>query len=78
MPSYIAEGPTATPFNRAVVNRTRRYHPAIDAMPRGAGRRSQAGSRSDLFKQRLTASPTYIQEYGEDMPEIVNWRWNAE
>jgi xylulose-5-phosphate/fructose-6-phosphate phosphoketolase len=39
----------------------------------------QTGSRGDYLRQKLqdklVQHKQYIDEYGEDMPEIRNWKW---
>ena len=42
----------------------------------------QLGARAAYFKQairdRLIGHRQYIEEHGEDMPEITGWRWSED
>jgi xylulose-5-phosphate/fructose-6-phosphate phosphoketolase len=52
-----------------------RFHLVMDTIDR----LPQTGSRGDHLRQRLqdklVEHKQYIDRYGEDMPEIRNWRW---
>ena len=73
---YKEEGTITTPFDMAVLNDLDRFHLAIDAIER----LPQLGARAAYFKQamtdRLTEHSLYIRRYGEDMPEVRDWRWD--
>jgi xylulose-5-phosphate/fructose-6-phosphate phosphoketolase len=72
---YKEEGTITTPFDMAVLNDLDRFHLAGDALVR----MPQHGARSDGLRRHLEAKLTehraYIREYGEDLPEIRDWRW---
>ncbi|MFC0624619.1 phosphoketolase family protein [Kribbella deserti] len=72
---YIEEGTTTTPFDMVVRNNLDRYHLAMDVIDRVPG----LGSRALTFRQYLedqrVRHHAYVTEYGEDMPEIREWRW---
>ena len=34
-----------------------------------------AGKEKMAIEEKLIAHKTYIQQYGEEMPEIRNWQW---
>jgi xylulose-5-phosphate/fructose-6-phosphate phosphoketolase len=40
--------------------------------------KSRAGGVIDKFDERLASHRAYIRSRGEDLPEVVNWRWSAE
>ena len=74
---YKEEGTTSTPFDMLVMNDLDRFHlcgDVIDRLP-------QLGSRAAYAKQalsgKLLAHKQYISQYGDDMPEISNWRWGG-
>jgi xylulose-5-phosphate/fructose-6-phosphate phosphoketolase len=74
---YKEEGTITTPFDMAVLNDMDRFHlvrDVIDRLP-------QLKGRGDYLKQdiqdKLIEHKRYICEYGEDMPEILNWKWRA-
>jgi xylulose-5-phosphate/fructose-6-phosphate phosphoketolase len=73
---YIEEGRTTTPFDMLVLNRMSRFHLAMAALKWADRLSSQAGSIIDKFLERLSAHKSYIQEHGEDLPEILDWRWS--
>jgi xylulose-5-phosphate/fructose-6-phosphate phosphoketolase len=57
-----------------VLNDLDRFHLAEDAIDR-----LKIGARAAYFKawvhNKLFDHKAYIQEHGEDMPEICDWRW---
>ena len=74
---YKEEGTTTTPFDMCVLNQIDRFHlfgDVIDRLP-------QLGSRAAYAKQairdRLLDHKFWIEEHGEDHPDIVGWRWGA-
>ena len=72
---YKEEGTTTTPFDMVVLNNLDRYQLALDAIrriPRLAGQVAAESARFDATMQR---HKRYIGEHGDDMPEILNWRW---
>ncbi len=74
---YREEGTITTPFDMRVQNGLDRFHLVQDVLrclP-------QLGSSGDhLFqktKDSLEEHKLYINQYGQDMPQIRNWVWNA-
>ncbi|MDZ4811513.1 MAG: phosphoketolase family protein [Pseudomonadota bacterium] len=74
---YNEEGTTTTPFDMCVLNRIDRFHLANDVIDRVDGLAPRATSMAQLLKDKLSEHKLYIERYGEDMPEIRNWRWGA-
>jgi xylulose-5-phosphate/fructose-6-phosphate phosphoketolase len=72
---YKEEGTITTAFNMTVLNELDRFHLAMDAIDRLPA----AGSAGTYLKQKLQDKliqhKAYINTYGEDMPEIINWKW---
>ena len=72
---YKEEGTITTAFDMTVLNDMDRFHLAIDAV----NRLPQTGSRGDYLRQKLqdklVEHKQYIDQFGEDMPEIKNWKW---
>ncbi len=72
---YKEEGTTTTPFDMVVLNNLDRYQLALDAIrrvPRLADRVAAETARFDATMQR---HKLHIGEHGDDMPEILDWRW---
>jgi xylulose-5-phosphate/fructose-6-phosphate phosphoketolase len=74
---YKEEGTTTTPFDMTVLNDMDRFHLAEDAVKR-CNLGPEAKPALEMFHERLRLHSAYIREHGEDMPEIRNWRWDAE
>jgi xylulose-5-phosphate/fructose-6-phosphate phosphoketolase len=74
---YKEEGTTTTPFDMAALNDIDRFHLVADVIDRVP----QLGARAAYFKQgirdKLIAHKQYIMEYGQDIPEVHNWKWGA-
>jgi xylulose-5-phosphate/fructose-6-phosphate phosphoketolase len=62
----------------AVLNDLDRFHLVMDAVDR----LPHLGGHSAYIKQacrdKLIEHKQYIYEYGEDMPEIRDWKWKAD
>ncbi|HEY1937026.1 MAG TPA: phosphoketolase family protein [Candidatus Angelobacter sp.] len=71
---YKEEGTTTTPFDMVVRNNMDRFQLAIDTIGRVAGLR--ADEAVALFKSKLVEHKKYVASHGEDMPEVMNWRWS--
>ncbi len=72
---YEEEGTITTAFDMRVQNKLDRFHlvlAALDCLPR-------LGSRGDALRQmcqaRLIAHKVYIDQHGQDLPEVRDWRW---
>jgi len=74
---YKEEGTTTTPFDMTVLNDIDRFHLAEDAIKR-CGLAATAGDALAICRDKLKKHSAYIREYGEDMPEIRDWRWSAQ
>jgi len=72
---YKEEGTTTTPFDMTVLNDIDRFHLAGDVVDRVPKLRNVGGQFKQLLRNKLVEHKQYIQERGEDMPEIQNWKW---
>ncbi|MBR6690956.1 MAG: phosphoketolase family protein [Bacilli bacterium] len=72
---YQEEGTITTPFDMRVQNKLDRFNLVIDAL-KYLPQLGNRGSRlMQWCKDKLVEHKQYIKEYGEDMPEIKNWKW---
>ena len=72
---YKEEGTITTAFDMTVLNDLDRFHLVMDVIDRVPAT-GEAGTRvKELLAGKLAGHKRYITKYGEDMPEIRNWRW---
>ncbi|MGE5755529.1 MAG: phosphoketolase [Planctomycetaceae bacterium] len=72
---YKEEGTITTPFDMAILNDLDRFHlvgDVVDRLPQLGGK---AAYTKQAMRDRLIEHRQYIVKYGQDMPEIRNWRW---
>jgi xylulose-5-phosphate/fructose-6-phosphate phosphoketolase len=73
---YKEEGTTTTPFDMVVINDMDRFHLAGDVIDRIPGYSAKAAYFKQFLRDKLIDHKNYIQKYGEDMPEIRDWKWS--
>ncbi|RLP86828.1 phosphoketolase [Micromonospora sp. CV4] len=75
---YKEEGTTTTPFDMVMLNDLDRFHLVIDVIDRVPG----LGSRAAHLRQRMVdarqSARDYTRRYGEDDPQVAEWRWVRE
>ena len=73
---YKEEGTITTPFDMRVLNALDRFHLVMDTIDRVP----RTGDRGIYLKQqlrdKLIEHKQYIDKYGQDLPEIRNWKWS--
>jgi xylulose-5-phosphate/fructose-6-phosphate phosphoketolase len=74
---YKEEGTTTTPFDMVVLNDLDRFHLAMDVIDRVPKLGANAAYAKQALIQKLIEHKVYIDEHGEDLPEIRNWKWKA-
>jgi xylulose-5-phosphate/fructose-6-phosphate phosphoketolase len=72
---YKEEGTTTTPFDMVVLNDLDRFHLVDDVIDRVPGLGARAAYAKQALRDKLIDHKNYIHKYGQDMPEIRNWRW---
>ncbi|MBO0720095.1 MAG: phosphoketolase family protein [Blastocatellia bacterium] len=72
---YKEEGTTTTPFDMVVLNDLDRFHLVMDVIDRVPQLGPSAAYVKQGLFQKLVDHKEYIAEYGEDMPEVRNWKW---
>jgi xylulose-5-phosphate/fructose-6-phosphate phosphoketolase len=74
---YKEEGTTTTPFDMAVRNDIDRFHLVKDVVDRVSRVGPRAAYLTQVIRDKLIDHNRYIRQYGEDMPEIRDWQWDA-
>ena len=72
---YKEEGTTTTPFDMAVRNDLDRFHLVEEVIHRVPGLENSAAYATQAVRDKLIEHKEYICRYGEDMPEIREWKW---
>jgi xylulose-5-phosphate/fructose-6-phosphate phosphoketolase len=74
---YKEEGTTTTPFDMVMLNDLDRFHLVIDVIDRVPGLASRAGHIRQLMTDKRIEARAYTREFGEDAPEILDWKWTG-
>ncbi len=72
---YKEEGTTTTPFDMVVLNDLDRFHLVMDVIDRVPQLGSRAAYVKQMLEDKLIEHKHYIQKYGDDMPDIRDWKW---
>lgn len=72
---YKEEGTTTTPFDMVVRNDLDRFHLVMDVIERVPRLANIAPYAVQEMQGRLIDHKEYIQQHGDDMPEIRDWVW---
>jgi xylulose-5-phosphate/fructose-6-phosphate phosphoketolase len=75
---YKEEGTTTTPFDMVVMNDMDRFRLVMDVIDRIAGLADRASAVRQAMVDKRAEHKRYVAMYGEDMPEITDWRWRGE
>jgi xylulose-5-phosphate/fructose-6-phosphate phosphoketolase len=74
---YKEEGTTTTPFDMTVLNELDRFHlveAVLDFVPQ---LNTQTAHLRQRIADKLVQHREYIERYGQDMPEILDWKWEV-
>jgi xylulose-5-phosphate/fructose-6-phosphate phosphoketolase len=74
---YKEEGTTTTPFDMVVLNDLDRFHLVIDAIERVPKLQTIGDSVRQKMRDKLIEHKAYINEHGDDLPEIRDWKWSV-
>ncbi len=72
---YKEEGTTTTPFDMVVLNDLDRFHLVEDVIDRVPQLGPRAAYAKQAIRDKLIEHKQYVHKYGEDMPEVRNWKW---
>jgi xylulose-5-phosphate/fructose-6-phosphate phosphoketolase len=72
---YKEEGTTTTPFDMTVLNDLDRFHLVTDVIDRVSHLGSKAAYVKQAMRDKLIEHQQYIRQYGDDLPEIRDWKW---
>lgn len=75
---FMEEGTTTTPFDMTVLNELDRFHLAQEAILRVPSLQGKADAILDVLQEKIAAHHRYVREYGEDLPEVQNWKWPSQ
>ena len=74
---YKEEGTTTTPFDMVVLNDLDRFHLVAAVIDRVPTLGPRAAYVQQTIQGKLLEHKAYIDQHGEDMPEIRDWKWGA-
>lgn len=70
---YMEEGTTTTPFDMVVLNLLDRYHLFLDVLERVSS--PKLPEMKQMIEKKLQEHKQYIEQFGDDLPEIKEWKW---
>ena len=73
---YQEEGTITTPFDMRVQNEIDRYHLVKDAIQHLPSLGNRGAYLIQKMNDTLVDHKSYIHEYGQDLPEVRDWKWH--
>ncbi|KXV34814.1 phosphoketolase [Gluconobacter thailandicus] len=74
---FREEGTTTTPFDMTVLNHLDRYHLVLNAVRRVPKLADRAAYAAQAVRDKLVEHRLYVDAHGQDMPEILDWKWGV-
>ncbi len=72
---YQEEGTITTPFDMRVQNEIDRFHIVSDVVDMLPQLGNKGAYLKQLMRDKLVMHKQYIGDYGQDLPEVMNWKW---
>jgi len=72
---FKEEGTTTTPFDMTVRNDLDRFHLAGDVVDRTPKLQRVGAHFKQFLRDKLVEHKQYVDEHGDDLPEVKNWSW---
>ncbi len=72
---YKEEGTTTTPFDMVVLNDLDRFHLVADVIDRVPKLGYMAAYAKQAIRDKRIEHKEYIAKYGDDLPEVKDWKW---
>lgn len=74
---FCEKGTTTTPFDMVALTGIDRFHLFAAVVSRVTALHEHRAKVDEFVRTKLDAHTRYIQEWGIDMPEILDWRWRT-
>lgn len=72
---YQEEGTITTPFDMRVQNEIDRFHIVSDVVDMLPQLGNKGAYLKQLMRDKLVMHKQYIGDYGQDLPEVMDWQW---